>query len=186
MTSQVWTFGHGTLPADEFVELVKGAGIERVLDIRSFPGSRRNPQHGREQMAQWLPAGGVTYQWDQRLGGRRKVDPDSRNVALRHPSFRAYADHMDTEEFHAGFDDLLDLAAQEKVAVMCSETLWWRCHRRLLSDALTLLRQVEVNHLFHDGKVRPHPPMTEARVDGDHLTYDIGETPTLLDEAQSP
>jgi uncharacterized protein (DUF488 family) len=170
----VLTVGHGTLAADRFAELVTGAGIEGVVDIRSYPGSRRHPHFGREAMAAWLPAAGVAYDWERRLGGRRRAVNGSPHVALQHDGFRAYADHMETADFAAGLDRVVELAEQRSVAIMCAEGVWWKCHRRYTADAIVLLRQVPVGHLFHDGRVAEHRPSPEARVDGARLVYDVG------------
>lgn len=175
----VSTVGHGTLPLEEFVALAHEVGLAEVVDIRSFPGSRRNPQYGTEEMARWLPEADVDYVWMQDLGGRRKPQPDSKHIALRHPSFRAYADYMETEPFLAGVEDLL--ARGDDRAVMCSESVWWRCHRRLLADHLVLVREVHVQHLMHDGRLTPHKPTEGVRVQGDRLIYDVGATPALPD-----
>ena len=170
------TVGHGTLSESDLLGLLRSAGVEVLIDIRTYPGSRRNPQHAREALEQWLPEGGVDYRWEQRVGGRRKGRPDSRHHGLRHQAFRAYADHMETEEFRAGLDEVLRVAASTTTAVMCSESVWWRCHRRLLSDAAVLLHDVDVRHLFHDGRLQPHPVTPEARRDGDDVVYDSGES----------
>jgi uncharacterized protein (DUF488 family) len=166
------TVGHGALPADEFAELLKGAEIEVLVDIRSFPGSRRHPHFGKDAMAQWVPDAGTEYRWHRELGGRRRPSPGSRHVALQHDAFRAYADHMETAEFKTGLTDVLELASSRRTAVMCSESVWWRCHRRLLSDAAMLLHAAQVEHLFHDRRLRPHPVMPEARVERDDVVYD--------------
>lgn len=173
------TVGHGTLSADALATLLVDAGVAHLVDVRSYPGSRRHPQHGREAMSRWLPDHGVAYTWVPALGGRRAVRPDSPHVALRHRGFRGYADHMESAEFGAGVDDLLAINDGEGVAVMCAETLWWHCHRRLLADALVLLRDVPVTHLGHDGKETPHRPTDGVRVDGSRLVYDVGATPPL-------
>ena len=117
------TVGHGTLRADELAQLVTGAGIEVIVDVRSYPASRRHPQFRREAMARWLPAAGVAYRWERDLGGWRKPDPASVNHVLRHPAFRGYADYMRTPPFWAALDRLLGLAAAAPTAAMCSETL---------------------------------------------------------------
>ncbi|HEV3134770.1 MAG TPA: DUF488 domain-containing protein [Acidimicrobiia bacterium] len=169
------TVGHGTLPADDLAALITGAGIEIIVDVRSFPASRRNPQFRREAMERWLPDAGVAYRWEPRLGGRRRPRPDSPNGALRVPAFRGYADHMETAEFRDAVDELLAEAGTRPAAVMCAESLWWRCHRRLLADAAVLLRGAAVEHLFHDGRLDQHRPTAEARVDGRRLVYDGGE-----------
>jgi uncharacterized protein (DUF488 family) len=173
----VLTLGHGTLPQEDFAALARDAGIIEVVDVRSFPGSRRNPQFGRGAMERWLPEAGLDYSWMRSLGGRRKVTSDSPNVALRNPSFRAYADYMDTEPFRTGVDDLL--ARGERRAVMCSESVWWRCHRRLLADHLVLVRGVEVVHLMHDGRLTSHPPTPGVCRRGEHLVYDAGAAAPL-------
>jgi uncharacterized protein (DUF488 family) len=170
----VWTVGHGTLAAGAFAELVAGAGLEHVVDVRSYPGSRRHPHFGREEMERWLPEARVGYSWLRELGGRRRPVPHSEHVALRNDSFRAYADHMETDDFRAGVTRLVDLARGEQAAVMCSESLWWNCHRRLLADHLVLLDGVDVLHLAHDGRLTPHAPTDGVRVDGDRLVYDVG------------
>lgn len=172
MATVIHTLGHGTLPAEQFAILADGAGIRRVVDVRSFPGSRRNPQFGSDEMARWLPEHGLAYEWLRDLGGRRRPVPASPHTALRHPAFRAYADYMAGAPFRSGVDALLELADGGAVAVMCSESLWWRCHRRLLADYLQLLRGVDVRHLMHDGRVTPHPPTAGVRVAGDRLLYD--------------
>lgn len=174
------TLGHGTLDPDEFVELVKGAGIAEVVDIRRYPGSRRYPHFGTDAMAKWLPDAGVAYRWMEPLGGRRRPDPTSPNVGLRNDQFRAYADHMDTELFRSGVRYLLELASELPVAVMCSESVWWRCHRRLLSDHLVMVEGRKVEHLFHDGRFVDHPVTAEARLDDGHLTYLPSGQPTML------
>jgi uncharacterized protein (DUF488 family) len=169
--SRVLTVGHGTLPESDFASIVTAAGVIEVVDIRSFPGSRRNPQFGSDSMARWLPQHGVTYSWLRSLGGRRKLLPGSPHAALRHASFRAYADHMGSESFLAGVTDLLDRGGG--VAVMCSESVWWRCHRRLLADHLMLVREIDVVHLMHDGRHMPHVPTDGVRHDGSGLVYDV-------------
>jgi uncharacterized protein (DUF488 family) len=175
----VHTVGHGTLPADTFAALLGGAGIARVVDVRSFPASRHNPQFGREEMERWVPEAGIDYAWMRDLGGRRRTSPASVNIALRNDAFRGYADYMQTHAFLAGVDDLLALAARDATAVMCSESVWWRCHRRLLADHLMLVRGIEVVHLMHDGRRTPHAPTEGVRLDGDTLVYDVGVTPPL-------
>lgn len=168
------TVGHGALAADELVAVLRDGAIELLVDVRSYPGSRRHPHFGRERMAQWVPDAGIGYRWEPRLGGRRRTRPDSPNVALRNDAFRGYADHMASDEFHAALDDVLDAAARQRTAVMCSESVWWRCHRRLLADAAVLVRGVSVHHLMHDGRLVPHPVTDGARRAGDDVVYDVG------------
>ena len=181
------TLGHGTASATELLALLAGAGVERLVDVRTAPGSRRHPHVGREAMAGWLAEGGVAYRWEPELGGFRKAsprgaqgpDPRSVNHALRHPAFRGYADYMRTPPFWAALDRLLAEAATAPTVAMCSETLWWRCHRRLLADAAVLVRGVEVRHLDHRGRLERHRPTEGVRRDGDLLAYDLGVTPPL-------
>lgn len=174
------TVGHGTLQSGELLGLLAGAGVSDLVDIRSYPGSRRHPQFGRAELEKWLPEAGIAYRWAPALGGRRKPGPGSPNVGLRNPSFRAYADHMAKREFLEALNSVVELAASKVVAVMCAESLWWRCHRRLLADAAVLLREEPVYHLFHDGGVRVHEPSPEAHVaPGGYLVYDLGGTASL-------
>ena len=179
MTPAIHTIGHGTASEEALTTLLEGAGVRRVVDIRSYPGSRRNPQFGRAAMEEWLPEAGLDYRWQRELGGRRRPVEGSRHLALRNESFRAYADHMATPEFLAGVDDLLAGAAAEPTAVLCSESVWWRCHRRLLADHLVLTRGVTVTHLMHDGRDTTHAPTEGVRFEGDRLVYDVGVTPPL-------
>lgn len=170
----VRSVGHGTLGAEALASLLADAGIQTLVDIRAYPGSRRHPHFKRDDMLVWLPAAGCAYVWMPALGGRRRPVPSSKHVALRDEAFRAYADHMETAEFHAGVVELLDLAVRGAVAVMCSESVWWRCHRRLLADHLTLARGVEVVHLMHDGRHAPHAITAGARLAGGAVLYDVG------------
>jgi len=171
------TVGHGTLSAETFTSLLHGAGVGRLVDVRSFPGSRRNPQFGREEMERWVPAAAVGYIWLGELGGRRLPVAGSKHVALRHDSFRAYADYMETPAFLGGVEELLTFAASESTAVMCSESVWWRCHRRLLADHLVPVRDLEVVHLMHDGRRTANVPTEGARLVGETIVYDVGTTP---------
>jgi uncharacterized protein (DUF488 family) len=175
----VRTVGHGTLRAEEFASLLDGARVDRVVDVRSFPGSRHNPQFGREEMERWVPAAGIGYVWIRGLGGRRRPIAESKHVALRNDAFRAYADYMETPAFLAGIEDLLILATSESPTVMCSESLWWRCHRRLIADHLVLVRGIDVIHLMHDGRATPHLPTEGVRLAHGTLVYDVGVTPRL-------
>ena len=174
------TFGHGTLDEGPFIEVLRAAGVQQVVDVRTAPGSRRHPHFRRQAMEQWVPAAGIDYRWEPALGGLRKPAPDSPNVALRHSGFRAYADHMATPEFTSAIDGVLADAAARLVTVMCAESLWWRCHRRLIADFATLVRGADVRHLMHDGRLTQHVPTEGVRRDGDLLVYDVGETGTLL------
>ena len=176
---ELFTVGHGTLAAEELAGVLHASGIHLLVDVRSYPGSRRHPHFARERMEEWVPDAGVEYRWERRLGGRRPVRADSVNLVLRNDAFRGYADHMATDDFRAALDDVVALAGGQKTAVMCSESVWWRCHRRLLSDALALVHGASVVHLMHDDRQVPHPLTEGARLDGDHVVYDIGATPPL-------
>lgn len=169
------TVGHGTSARDELRGLLEEAGVERLIDVRRFPGSRRNPDVSRDAMEQWVPAAGIDYVWEPRLGGRRRV-PTGQDPAVdgwwRVTAFRAYAAYMRTDEFRAGLADLLEGVRSGTTAMMCSESLWWRCHRRMIADALTLLHGVPVLHLAHDGRTTLHEPSAGAQVRPDGLHYD--------------
>jgi uncharacterized protein (DUF488 family) len=171
----VYTFGHGTAGEIEIASMVRQAGIAAVLDVRSVPKSRAHPHVWAERMAQWLPdLSGARYEWRAELGGFRKCRADSPNLALRHPSFRGYADYMQTPAFVEALAGLLEKAASERTGIMCSETLWWRCHRRLIADALVALHGVEVQHLMHAGAAQEHRLTPGVRVlPGGLLQYDV-------------
>ena len=179
------TVGHGTLEGLAFTSLLVGAGIARLVDVRRFPRSRRNPQFGQDEMPRSLSEVGIAYRWDPELGGFRRARPDSPHTALRHSSFRGYAEHMDTAAFAAAIDQLLDEAQRHGpggVTIMCAETLWWRCHRRLIADHLVMVRAVGVRHLMHDSSLVAHRVTDGARLETDGtLVYDAGQ-PTLSAE----
>ena len=182
----ILTLGHGTLPADELTRLALGAGVAAVADVRRFPGSRRHPQFSAREMAVWLPEAGIGYRGIPALGGRRPLATASPNSGLRNQAFRGYADHMATAEFGHGVGELLELASERTVAVLCAESLWWRCHRRLLADHLVVVLGLPVHHLFHDGRVVPHPPTPEARPAGDHVVYDVTPQGALFPSGEPP
>lgn len=160
--------GHGTATAEELGARLTGAGVALLVDVRRFPGSRRHPHLSREAVQEWSP---VPYRWEERLGGRRPLLDGSPDVALRNASFRGYASWMRGPEFRTALAEVLD--GPEPSAVMCSESVWWRCHRRMVADAAALLHDVEVLHLMPDGRLTPHPPTDGVRVDGDALVYDV-------------
>jgi uncharacterized protein (DUF488 family) len=177
---RLFTCGHGTLDAERFATLLGDAGVELVADVRAFPGSRRHPHFGRDAMTEWLPGADLAYRWIPALGGRRRPVAGSAHVALRNDSFRAYADHMETPLFAGGVTEVLNVAGGAPTAVLCSESLWWRCHRRLLADHLVLVDDVDVVHLLHDGRQSAHGPTEGVRLDGQRLVYDAGVTPPLF------
>ena len=154
------TVGHGPDNRDRLGARLSGAGITSLIDVRRFPGSRSNPDVRREVLEQWLPATGVAYRWEERLGGRRRL-PAGEPVAdgwWTVAQFAAYAAYTRTSPFAAALDQVLDEAARATVAVMCSESVWWRCHRRLIADVAVLGREVPVEHLMPDGRLAPHRP----------------------------
>lgn len=172
---QLFTIGHGTASDVELAALIRGAGVRAIVDVRSVPKSRTHAHVWSERMAQWVPdLAGASYDWRRELGGFRKTRPDSPNVALRHPSFRGYADYMQTPAFVEALAELLDGARERSTAIMCSETLWWRCHRRLIADAAVLLHGVGVRHLMHAGAAQTHRPTPGVRALADGtLQYDV-------------
>ena len=172
----VYTLGHSTRSAEELLALLRAHGIAGIADVRRFPASRRHPQFARDALAETLAGAAVGYEWLPSLGGRRAPRPDSPHVAWREPAFRAYADHMETEEFRSGLDTLLRLAAARPTVILCAEAVPWRCHRQLIADAL-VVRGVPVLHVLGPGPPRPHALSRLARVDRDRIVYDAGELP---------
>jgi uncharacterized protein (DUF488 family) len=166
----VYTVGHSDRELDDFVELLKVNGVNTLADIRKLPGSNRYPHFNQEQLAASLARVGIGYIYLKELGGRRRQSKDSRNTAWRNRSFRAYADHMETDEFLRGMDMLLDLARGGTAAVMCSEAVWWRCHRALVADYLKAAG-VTVYHIMNGKAVKTHPYTSAAKVLGNKLSY---------------
>lgn len=163
------TVGHGPDDRARLGARLTAAGVGLVVDVRRFPGSRTNPDVRREALEEWLPAAGVGYRWDARLGGRRALPPGEPvadgwwTVA----QFAAYAAHTRTPEFTAALDEVLAEAAGATVAVMCSESVWWRCHRRIVADVAVLARDVPVQHLMPGGRLSPHRPSEGAVLGAD-------------------
>jgi uncharacterized protein (DUF488 family) len=167
----VYTIGHGTRAANELVQALAAAGVELLLDVRAYPRSRTNPQFNSDALAPVLAAAGIEYQHRDSLGGRRRgLGAQSPNVGWTHPAFRSYADYMMTAEFWSALDLLLEEARSRMVAIMCSETLWWRCHRRMIADAL-VSRAALVKHIMKPGVLDEHDLSPPARVVGGRLTY---------------
>ncbi len=173
MERAIGTIGHGTRPVEEFIGLLKQAGVRRLVDVRSFPGSRRHPQFGSEALEAELEAAGIEYVWRKDLGGFRKPRSDSPHVALRHPGFRGYADYMEGADFRGGLEWLTSSSVRTPTAIMCAETVWWRCHRRMISDAL-VAGGWEVVHILGPGSPTAHELHPAARIDGGRLIYDVG------------
>ena len=166
----VWTVGHSTRSAEEFVNLLLENEIETLVDVRSYPSSRRLPHFNRESLSTFLNQNGIRYQHTPRLGGRRKPNPNSKNIAWNNESFRAYADYMETEEFDAGVRELLEVARVKRTAIMCAEALWWRCHRSLISDYLKSIG-IAVTHILGPGKTEPHRYTSAASIVAGELSY---------------
>jgi uncharacterized protein (DUF488 family) len=170
----IWTIGHGTRSVLELTELLRAAGIEKLVDVRRFPGSHRNPQFSRDRLAVELPAAGIHYDWrGDELGGRRSLGPGNLNTSWTNRAFRAYAAHMESADFRTALAVLeTETAAGRRQALMCAETLWWRCHRRLIADAL-VLEGFDVRHLIDHvpGQLHQlHPGV--RRDDAGALIYD--------------
>ena len=174
MAYSIITVGHGTATQAEFTSLLHDAEVTRLVDVRRYPASRVHPHAGREALARWLPAAGISYRWEERLGGRRRLPAESPDGWWRVEAFRAYAHHMRSTEFLDAFSGLLTDLTTARTVVMCSESLWWRCHRRLIADFATLARGIAVYHLDHGGRLTEHPIAAGARLRGDGLlVYDL-------------
>jgi uncharacterized protein (DUF488 family) len=168
---EILTVGHSTHPIERFEALLGGAGVEGIADVRRFPGSRRNPQFGREALGAALGWAGIAYEWlGEELGGRRRARPDSSNDAWRVAAFRGYADYMEGAEFALGLARLEALASERRTAFICAEGDWRRCHRRLIADALSA-RGWHVVHLLADGRRVDHELPGFATVAGGRVSY---------------
>lgn len=167
---RIWTIGHSTHTLDEFMAMLKSFQIEVVADIRSFPGSRRYPHFNKESLAESLPENGIAYRHFRNLGGRRKTKTDSHNTGWRLAAFRGYADYMETDNFESAIKELEHLADEKRVAYMCAEAVWWRCHRSLVSDYLKH-QNWTVIHIMNVGKGEEHPYTSPARIIENKLVY---------------
>ena len=166
----IWTIGHSTRTAEKFGEILLAHEIKVLVDVRSFPGSRRLPQFNKAELSESLSRLGIEYRHEPRLGGRRKPRADSHNTAWKNASFRAYADHMESEEFRRGVEELLEVAGRERTAVMCAEAVWWRCHRSLIADYLKAEGHTVV-HILDQNKTEEHPFTSAARIVEGKLSY---------------
>jgi uncharacterized protein (DUF488 family) len=166
----IMTIGHSTRPAGEFVHLLKAHGVERLVDVRTIPRSRHNPQFNRDQLPRTLHSARIHYRHMPGLGGLRHARPDSINAAWRNSSFRGFADYMQTPEFQKNLDALIELAKREQVAIMCAEAVPWRCHRSLIADAL-LARGIEAREISSSTATRLHSLTPFAQVNGTRVTY---------------
>ena len=167
---RVWSIGHSDRSADEFAELLAAHGVTYVADVRTVPKSLKHPQFHTDELARWLPERGVGYGRVEALGGWRKALPDSPNAGWQNKSFRGYADYAMTQECAAGLQELRTRATAQPTAMMCSEAVWWRCHRRLVADRL-ILGGDEVLHIMSATKAPPHEMTTFAVVEGGQITY---------------
>jgi uncharacterized protein (DUF488 family) len=168
----LYTIGHSTHPIETFLDLLAQHEIAALVDVRSFPSSRRWPQFNHDQLKASVQSIQVAYEWCRVLGGRRHSSlHDSPHTAWQHAAFRAYADYADTAEFAAGIAHLGESAAVRRSVIMCSEGLWWRCHRRVIADHLKI-RGWDVRHIMPNGKLAPHSLPAFARVDDGRIIYD--------------
>jgi uncharacterized protein (DUF488 family) len=173
---RIWTVGHSTMPLDRLVKMLRANRIETLIDVRSKPGSRKSPQFNRESLAETIPAASIDYAHLPDLGGFRDQLEGSLNTSWRHPSFRAYADYMEGrpdrngEVFARGIEELERIASTSRAAFMCSESSWWKCHRRMISDRLTI--RWDVQHIMSmTGPTTPHRLTENARIEHGALTY---------------
>jgi uncharacterized protein (DUF488 family) len=176
---EVFTVGHSTRSGEEFVKILNSCDIDSLVDVRSFPGSRRCPQFNKDALSEFLAAHKIEYRHFPSLGGRRKTRADSKNIAWRNASFRAYADHMESAEFKQGIKELLELATEKRIAIMCAEAVWWRCHRSVIADYLKSIGVV-VKHIIGVNTIEIHPYTSAARIVEGKLSYE-----GLLNEEQS-
>lgn len=171
-TKTIWTIGHSTRSLEEFISLLKPFNIELVADVRSYPGSRKFPQFNKEALEISLPQNGIEYTLIKKLGGRRKPNPDSKNTAWRHVAFRSYADYMETDDFKEGIAELEVIAKKKRTAYMCSEAVWWRCHRSMVSDYLKW-KGWTVMHIMALDKATEHPYTQPAQIINGELNYEL-------------
>jgi len=173
----IYTIGHSTRAAEEFRDLLRESEIRRLVDVRQYPGSRRLPQFNRAALESSMAAAGIAYEWIRELGGRRRAAAEpSPNPGLRNPSFRNYADYMPTPAFRAGIERLLAGAQETRTAIMCAEAVYWRCHRRLISDYLTAIG-CNVQHIMGPGQLQPHTLTPGVLLREDGVLYPGGDDP---------
>lgn len=166
----IYTIGHSTHTAEAFLRLLQAHDIGQLADIRAIPQSRRHPHFSKQALSAFLPLHGIAYQHFPDLGGRRRPRPDSTNTAWRVDGFRGYADYMETQPFRTAVDSLLHFASRANTTVMCAESVWWQCHRRLLADAL-VVRGVDVRHILSAAAPKPHELSEFARIEAGSVTY---------------
>jgi uncharacterized protein (DUF488 family) len=166
----VLTIGHSNRSLEEFVAMLRAHGVERLVDVRTVPRSRHNPQFNLDALPGSLAEAGIEHQHMAGLGGLRHARKDSRNTGWQNASFRGYADYMETPEFESNLRELIDLGAERRTAIMCAESVPWRCHRSLIADALTA-RGIAVAHIMSATKANPHKMTSFARVEGERVRY---------------
>ena len=167
---KIYTIGHSTHTLEEFTEMLQSFEIQHLVDVRGLPGSNKYPQFNKENLEVVLPEIGIAYTHLPLLGGRRRVNKDSKNTRWHNASFRAYADYMETPDFEKGIAELVTIAESETTAYMCAEALWWRCHRSMISDYLKA-KGWQVDHIMGIGKDEPHKYTAPARIMGDKVVY---------------
>jgi uncharacterized protein (DUF488 family) len=170
MPRSIFTVGHSTHPIEEFVDLLKAHGVEQLVDVRTIPKSRHNPQFNSEALDPTLASQGILYTHMPALGGLRHARKDSVNTAWRNASFRGYADYMQTPEFSQGIHSLIGLGRARQTVIMCAEAVPWRCHRSLIGDAL-LARGIAVEDIMSKSIRKPHACTSYAKIDGEKVTY---------------
>jgi uncharacterized protein (DUF488 family) len=166
----ILTVGHSTHPIEDFLAILRAHDVEQLVDVRTIPQSRHNPQFNREALGQSLVRGGIAYEHLPGLGGLRRPRPDSINFGWKNASFRGYADYMQTPEFEENLRQLIDLAGQRRTAIMCAEAVPWRCHRSLIGDALTA-RGIVVEDILNASSRKPHRYTPFAKIDRERVTY---------------
>ncbi len=172
----IYTVGHSTLSAAAFLDELKAFSIAHLVDVRHFPGSRKFPQYNKENLKSFLEENNIKYTWLEDLGGRRKLDKEAPETKWTHPAFKGYAAYMQTPEFKKGIKELEAIAVKEKTVYMCSEAVWWRCHRSMISDLLKF-KGWEVEHIMSKTKLSEHPYTQPAGVLNDKLNYTTASVP---------
>lgn len=169
---EIWTIGHSTHSIQDFIKILKSFEIETLVDVRRYPGSKKFPHFNKDQLITVLPGNGINYTHLEDLGGRRKANKDSHNTTWRLLSFRGYADYMETTEFKKSVEELEHIAENSRVAYMCSEAVWWSCHRSMISDYLKVKGYI-VTHIMGVNKSMEHPYTKPAKIKSGKLDYGI-------------
>lgn len=169
--NKIWTIGHSTRSFDEFVAMLDSFDIEHLVDVRRFPGSRKFPQFNKDDLEISLPENKIKYTHLEDLGGRRKAAPDSKNTVWRNASFMGYADYMETPAFREALKTLKEMAVNDRIAIMCSEAVWWCCHRSMVADALKA-ENWKVMHIMGPDKEQEHPYTQPAKIVNGQLSYE--------------